>query len=270
MSCDILTSPPPPDRENPVDPSNPNFQPPLASISAGPSDNSTVLDSTVTVRWQGNLGDSVIRFSYQLDGSAWSSADTAKQVTLTYLDEGVHVFNVRAQYVTGAQQATPSTRTFTVDAINGPALRLFPRKAALVAVSSQTLETQIYAEEISGTGFAGAKIVLSYDVTVFQTDSSAIQVYGDPASFLAKNGGSLISFKDVDKVNGVVTLSLAVAGGNPENVTGTGLVARITFQKLTSQPRVTRINISAASNLRTSDNQTENLNVLVGQVVEVR
>ena len=267
VSCDILTNPPPPDRKNPIDPANPNYKQPKAEIISGPADNSTVSDTVVTFQWQGNQPDSVIRFSYRLDSNPWSTPDSSKQKTFSYLDEGVHTFGVKASYLTNIQQDTATSRTFTVDAVKGPALMLVPRKTDIALGSSQQPQPEIYVEEATDLG--GAKIVIEYDNTKFDVDS--VQVYDDARSILKKNGGTLVNFVDIDRANGVATLSLAVVGGSVQSVSGTGPVGKIWLKlKAVLTPQDLRINFASTSSLRDGNNNVVPIKALVSEVIQIR
>lgn len=265
VGCNIVTEPPPPERENPIDPKSPAFQPPKAEIISGPSDNSTVSEHTVTFKWRGNQADNLMLFSYKLDNQPWSEWSNAKEVTLSYLDEGRHTFMVKAKYVNNIEQQTPTQVNFTVDAVKGPALMFVPRKVE--TRSNLSFDTEIYVEEASD--FAGVKIVILYNTSVFDVEN--VQVYKDSKSILLKNGGNIIDFVSVNKGAGKVEINLAVAGGNPTDVNGTGPIGKIRFKVLphVSSGTSSEIKFDNSSTMRDSNNQTVQIKELVPEVVKV-
>ncbi|MFN3135312.1 MAG: triple tyrosine motif-containing protein [Candidatus Kryptonium sp.] len=265
VGCNIVTEPPPPERENPIDPKSPGYQPPKAEIISGPSNNSIVTEHTVTFKWRGNQADNLMSFSYKLDNQPWSEWRSVKEVTFTYLDEGKHTFMVKAKYINNIEQQEPTQVNFTVDAVKGPALMFVPRKVEVRPNSS--FDTEVYIEEASD--FAGVKIIISYNTSIFDVEN--VEVYKDSKSILLKNGGNIIDFVSVDKGVGRVEINLAVAGGNPTNVNGTGPIGKIRFKVLpnVSSGTSSEIKFDNSSTMRNSDNQAVQIKELVPEVVKV-
>jgi len=263
--CNVITEPPPPERENPIDPRNPNFQPPRAEIISGPADNSTVAEHTVTFKWRGNQADSLMLFSYKLDNQNWSEWSNVKEVTFAYLDEGKHTFYVKAKYLNNIEQQQPTQVNFTVDAVKGPAIMFVPRKVEVRPNSS--FDAEVYIEE--AVDFAGVKIIISYNQLYFDVED--VQVYKDSKSILLKNGGSIIDFVNIDKRDGKVEMNLAVAGGNPTDVNGTGPIGKVRFKVLSdvSSGTNSEIRFDNRSIMRNSNNQTVQIKELVPEVVKV-
>jgi len=263
--CNVITEPPPPERENPIDPRNPNFQPPRAEIISGPADNSTVTEHTVTFKWRGNQADSLMLFSYKLDNQNWSEWSNVKEVTFAYLDEGKHTFYVKAKYLNNIEQQQPTQVNFTVDAVKGPAIMFVPRKVEVRPNSS--FDAEVYIEE--AVDFAGVKIIISYNQLYFDVED--VQVYKDSKSILLKNGGSIIDFVNIDKRDGKVEMNLAVAGGNPTDVNGTGPIGKVRFKVLSdvSSGTNSEIRFDNRSIMRNSNNQTVQIKELVPEVVKV-
>lgn len=263
IGCNVITEPTPPERKNPIDPQNPNFQPPRAEVVSGPNDNSTVTTHTVTFQWRGNQADSLMLFSFKLDNQNWSEWSQDKTVTYEYLDEGKHTFYVKAKYVNNIEQQTPTVVNFTVDAIKGPSLMFIPRKS--VVDKGSVFEVGIFAEE--SVNFAGAKIVVSYDFNLFQLDN--VEIYKDTRSILLKNGGTVIDF--IETTTGKVIISVAVAGGNPNNVNGTGAIGSLRF-KVKDNVSSQRANLVFTNEtiMRDSDNNTIQIKELVPGIVEIK
>ncbi len=263
IGCNIITEPAPPERANPIDPANPNFQQPRAEIVSGPGDNSTVTTHTVTFQWRGNQADSLMLFSFKLDNQNWSNWSQNKTVTYEYLDEGSHTFYVKAKYINNIEQQTPTTVKFNVDAVKGPSLMFVPRKS--VVEKGSIFEVKIFAEEAAN--FAGAKIVISYDFNLFDLDN--VEIYKDTTSILLKNGGTLIDF--VETRADRVIINVAVAGGNPSNVNGTGAIGNLRFKVKSSAPtQITNLVFTNETVMRDSDNNTVQIKELVPGIVEIK
>lgn len=83
---------------------------PDTTIAGGPTDGSTIGDSTPTFTFNSN--ESGATFECRLDGAAWTTC--VSPVTTSTLADGEHTFEARARDLFSADQ-TPATRTFTVD-----------------------------------------------------------------------------------------------------------------------------------------------------------
>jgi len=255
IACNILNSPSPPQRNNPTDPANPNYQAPLVEITAGALNNTTILTDSVTFQWRGNLSDDQMLFSYKLDNNNWSPYNQQKKIVLDLLDEGPHTFSAKAKYLNNTEQQTPTQISFTVDAVKGSALKIVPKKTTVAR--NGVFEVELFTEEAAD--FAGAKVVMQYDKNILDLDVTP-EIYKDSKSVLLKNGGSIIDIVEIDKVNGLITLNLAVAGGTTTNVNGTGALAKLRFKVITSLATTTEIKILESSSLRKNDNTQVMLN----------
>ncbi|MBI5100002.1 MAG: thrombospondin type 3 repeat-containing protein [Nitrospirae bacterium] len=93
----------------------PDIVPPQTNITSGPAEGSFISQTSITFNWSGsdNRGGG-LTYSYQIDGSEWSSFDSSTSATLN-LSDGAHTFSVKARDVSGNEDATPATRSFTVD-----------------------------------------------------------------------------------------------------------------------------------------------------------
>src|SRR5918994_1745403 len=93
--------------------------PPQINIASGPSGSTN--DNTPTLSFSGsdNLSQAAnLRYSYKVDGSAWSSYSPETSVTLggaSGLSEGSHTFYVKAKDEAGHENQSPAERGFTVD-----------------------------------------------------------------------------------------------------------------------------------------------------------
>ena len=93
--------------------------PPETNMTSGPSGPSN--DNTPTFSFSGsdNLSQAAnLRYSYKVDGSAWSSYSFETSVTLggaSGLSEGSHTFYVKARDEAGHEDQSPAQLSFTLD-----------------------------------------------------------------------------------------------------------------------------------------------------------
>ncbi|HEX5915672.1 MAG TPA: Ig-like domain-containing protein, partial [Rubrobacter sp.] len=91
--------------------------PPQTKIDSGPSGPTNDNTPTFTFSASDNLSEAWnLRYSYKVDGSAWSSYSFEKSVTLggaSGLSDGSHIFYVKARDEAGNEG--PAQRSFTVD-----------------------------------------------------------------------------------------------------------------------------------------------------------
>ena len=200
--------------ENPLDPDNPDYIPPEVAILS-PAEGAVVVESSITFSWMGNDADMLYR--YKMD-SVWSDWGLPETITIDYIDEGVHGFAVQSSYITG-DTSTVESISFTVDAVEGPALMFYPRKQA--ASQGSSVQFQILAEEVYNV--AGAEFTILFDPTELQINSAAAgTAFGDY--------GEVIFISDIDNSSGSMTISTAVWGENSPSFSGTSAIALIDVQ----------------------------------------
>jgi len=115
FSCDKI-------QENPLDPENPDYTPPETFITMEALEGAVLDTSTVTITWSGN--DLTVEYAYSLNDN-WSEWSSATSVTLNYLDEGDYTFSVKGRYASEVEDESPATVNFSVDMVQGPALRVY-------------------------------------------------------------------------------------------------------------------------------------------------
>ena len=253
-----------PDLSNPIFDNSPDVQGPETTILT----HDAVFDtSTITLSWEGN--EYVNGYSYRLEplsyqdadietymGSSWSELSSATSVTLEYLDEGIYKFYVEGRF--NIDHTDTAFTTFEVNAINGPALRMYPLNQTV------TLEGQfdiyLFAEEINDV--AGIEAELDYNSNFITYDNyvigSAISDYADltifPPPTSDPNGGNIL-------ISGVVA-------GN--GLSGTGAIMKLTFTFSGSDPSTTTIDIDPSNTLlRDIDNYDITIEKMVSGSVEV-
>jgi peptidoglycan/xylan/chitin deacetylase (PgdA/CDA1 family) len=93
-------------------------QPPVTTITAGPT--GWITSGSATFSWNGTddwTPAAQLVYQYQLDGGTWSGWSSATSATLTGLTAGPHTFVVEARDLAGNIEASPPSRTFSVDTI---------------------------------------------------------------------------------------------------------------------------------------------------------
>jgi hypothetical protein len=247
-----------PDFSNPLDPTDPDFVPPVATITNGPDEGATVTSADVSFTWSGV--DRVDAYRYRLDGSEWSDWQLTTTVEFQLLDEEDHVFELMARYPTGTKQTTPTKRAFIVDAVKGSALMFRPRR--IVVAAGDTFSVDVIAEEVED--LMGVRVRGTYDPQMLRLRNV---VQGD---FLAENGGKVVfpDGRDDGVLTGVLAFDTAVAAGTPRGVNGSGSVATLSF--LAQEEGETTLSVGVDSVLRDSQNQPITLNDRVVGVVVVQ
>ena len=259
FGCSKLPSEP--EFDNPIIPDDPNYVPPQTTITSGPAEGTTVVDNhTVTFTWAGNQDS--MTFAHRLNEGTWTDWSYDTTVTLAYLDEGNHLFEVKGQYASGIKDDTPDSRNYTINAIHGPALWLAPRYQEVASGDSFSVEVML--EEVENV-FA-VKAVLEFDPATLQVTN--VEVYEDGRSLLEDNGGTVIPFSKYDNAAGSATIEVATAKGNPPGVDNTGAIARVDFTAVGTGSSL--ISFATASTLRDPDNIDITIVETVPAVVEVR
>ncbi len=226
---------------NPLDPVSVNFVKPDTKITAGPEDSEVLTEERTTFSWEGNrsleiqFGRSLSEYSFRLqhlewpglsEWLEWSEWTGAASFTFSNLDEGDYLFSVKSRYIgMTAEDLSPDTRHFTVDAVKGPTLMTRPRYK--IVKPGDSFEIEIVAEEV--TGLVAVHAVLTYDRSVLETRGEDIGT-GD---FLGASGGEILFLKDLSD-SGTIEINSGVALGNSSGAQGSGVIARIKFKALTA------------------------------------
>ena len=201
---------------NPLDPdNNPDFVEPETVITIDNLEGTTLDTSTVTITFAGN--DGVVEYAYKLSDGDWSvwSADTS--ATLSYIDDGDHVFSVKGRYIPGVEDETPATVNFSVDMVEGPGIRVY---SLLTEMSVDSIvNVSIYAEEVEG--LVVAKFQVKYNASMLSLDTDAIS---KGEMFL---GVTDILFFTEEIGSGLLDVNLSVLGH--DGVSGTGELIRLPF-----------------------------------------
>jgi large repetitive protein len=131
---------------------NVDSPPPETKIDSGPSGPTN--DNTLTFSFSAsdNLSQAWnLRYSYKVDGSAWSSYSSERSVTLggaSGLSEGSHTFYVKARDEAGNEDQSPAERSFTVDTTQPTVKSTTPPLSGATNVGRGTNLTASFSEQM--------------------------------------------------------------------------------------------------------------------------
>ncbi len=258
-SCDVFKTPVNSENpnDNPFDPTNPDYQPPLATITQGPANGSVINNDYVTFSWTGNSSE--CQFSYALDNAEPSVWSSGKTVTFNYLDDGDHSFQVKARYSVDDVQESPSEITFNVNAIEGPALWIYHKKT--ITTINQNFSVDVVVEEVADLSMIS--VVLNFDPVYLSVQDYEVL---ESSSMLA--GKELIKVDSYDNISGKLTVYLALVDGSNTVLSGTGSIIRVSFLSL--KRGTTEVEFCDDCYFRKSDNSAITIMNKVKSLVEIR
>jgi len=167
--------------------------PPDTVITAGPADGSTIATSSATFSFEGTTGDTAV-LQCSLDGGAY--VDCTSPMTFPALADGAHTVRLRAIDAAGNIDATPATRSFTVET---------------TPVDTAAPDTTITAGPADGSRIATDSATFSFEGTTGDTarmqcslDSAAFTDCTSPITFhdLA-DGAHTVEFRAVDAAGNI-------------------------------------------------------------------
>ncbi len=202
--------------DNPVDPENPDYIPPIVSIVSGLSENEILDVERFTITFSGN--ELSMLFRTKLDTNDWTGWFSSTSQTVDFLDEGNHDFYVQGRYTTG-DTSNIVWVPFEVDAVQGPALMFLPRRH-IVSIGEK-IDFKITAEEVYN--LAGAEFHLNYDPSLVSIESV---ISGD----IFSTGGSPIFLFEDKPESGLLTITSATWGQGISSYTGTAVIANVEFE----------------------------------------
>ena len=210
----------------------------------------TYNSSSVSFSWIGN--EFANSFSYRLEPLSyidtvktyisWSEWDTVNMVTLTNLDDGSYNFYIKSRY-TIENVEIPHSVYFIVNAIAGPALRVYPLFQQVS--SGESFNVYIYIEDVVDLG--GMELHLSYPSSNESVNSLS------PGSILSN---APIFFDTINIANGTIELiatTIIPTAEDSVGYTGTGILAKINLTSSISG-RVDTLYIQDSSILKNSGN----------------
>ena len=212
----------------------------------------------MTLSWEGN--EFASDFSYRLEpldyakivgiDTAWSEWSIDTSVTLTYLDEGSYNFYVKSRFNIDSEEAVPDSVFFLVDAVMGPALRMYPLYQAVSPGSS--CDIYLYIEDVEN--LVGMELDISYNTAVISgIETTKGELLANASAF----------FTDPEYSDGVMRII-----ASPENFTdlnGDGAVAKLSFTVTGSDT----LSFLQSSVFKDSANHTINILQRVEGIIEV-
>jgi len=199
---------------------------PTVEFVEAPAEGAVLDNANVSFRWKGSNAW-VSKFDYQLDTEGWSGW-TSNTSLVRVLDEGDHTFVVKGQYPPdenfAGQESAEIVRTFTVDAIHGPALWLRPRQTTVPV--GDTVTVSVMAEDM--TDLMLAHLEIEFDAALL----GWVDADTPDGSLLSSTGADVVFFLKEDQAQGRSIIDLGAAGGWPHGVSGSGAVAAMRFRTL--------------------------------------
>jgi len=250
LSCEKIE----PDLDNPLDPDNPDYESPSISIIAGPADGVTVETSTVEFEWEGN--DTASLYRYKFSDDSWTDWTTQTSVVFDYLDEEQYNFQVQSSYPTGDTSSIISI-SFTVDAVQGPALMFYPRRQ--FATVGDTVSFQILAEEVENLTATEFSIIYN---------TNQIEIVSIVEGTMCSGWGESIFLSEINNTQGVVSIISALIGGEYPSVSGTGELAELKIRIISVGE--TSISFDGSEVLRNPDNVDIQINQIINGQINVQ
>ena len=192
----------------------------MPGITIDNENGSIINNSEITIRWTPNIY--AFEFSYLLEpvDTVWSEWNGDTTANYIYLNEDEYSFFVKSRYQEGVEKENPDSLLFTVDAISGPGLRIYPLFREVE--NSAEFRVDIYAEEVNN--LTGAEIILSYEPEIISLDSTF------EGAFLSQTQGQSISIKEHNPEMGNLVLTLATVLDGAVGLTGSGSLTGLTFK----------------------------------------
>ncbi len=277
-SCDLFTN-----IDNMFDPEHPDFMPPETVLLSGPAEGSIVHNNTVVFSWQHidtsyhadtlstyNLAAKIL-YSFRLTGRDWSEWQSGEglwtspysqwlydestgihTLTLGPLADGPQLFEVRMKYPTEVFEYNWPMRSFTIDAMDGPALMIAPMQTYVDSGNAFYAHVRILEAE----NLMGVRLKMQYDPSMLSIREYAM--FDDSLDFLLGPEPDFLSdftFIDHNAETGIFDLSIGLAGGTYEGVSGTGALIQFTFDHIGDRGNTT-LDILEESTIRDVTNTT--------------
>ena len=205
--------------DNPLDPENPVFDPPETMIVSGPEEGNIVNTSSVSFSFSGN--DLVVEYSYNLNNTGWSEWSSETGITLSYLDEGMHNFQVKGRYLSLDEDLTSAEVNFEVDAIEGPSIRVFPLLSMTEIGQIKTVD--IFIEEVEAVMLT--EFTISYNPLFVALQNIEM------GELLSEFSGETVMINESFEENGInfIRFDIGVALGEVGGINGSGSIVKIEF-----------------------------------------
>ena len=214
ISCTKKTNP----TSNPLDPDTDEYDPPIVSIASSIVSGSVIEESQLTLELSGN--EFVTEYRFKLDNYDWEDWTESSVITLDFLDEGDHIVQFQSRYLSGDESEVLSF-DFTVDAVSGPSVMFYPRRA--YAQNNETVTLEILAEEVEN--LSGFEFYIRFDQNKIQLND----IYSGGA-FSSESGDPI--FLTDQSNSGELVITSAVWGQDAPAFNGTGSLVILSFKML--------------------------------------
>jgi len=203
-----------------TDPDNPYYVVPYATILAAFSSGDTLTTAEVLLQWTGSVVDSCL-FTWSVDSLIFSDWTEDTLVVLPPLDEGWHIFELRAKYINGIEQEINASITFFINAITGPALRLTP--AYQKVILNNPFIVDVWLEEVAN--WSGGRITIVWDHMLAHVEQ--FMLADQSAEFLSQNNSTIVS--RVDEYPDSLVIDIGLVDDLLTGISGSGKIASIDF-----------------------------------------
>ena len=214
----------------------------------------TVDGSTASFNWEGNKF--AFSYSFRLESQSyenpvgiyinWSDWSSDTLVTLEDLDEGQYIFQVKSRF-DEVEQVEPTTGNFEIDAIVGPAMRIYPLRQKVGGEDS--FDVYLYAENIDD--IAGLQVELQFN-------SDQIVFIGSPDNCGLESNSFCPQLDD----SRITILNWNINGDFNSDIP----IAQLSFNRLRNEH--TEIIISSAI-LRNSNNEDIDVDYYFNGIIEM-
>ena len=217
--------------DNPLDPSNPEYEKPTISILS-PSDQQTINTDKVDVALQGN--ELVSDYRYKIvtsdvyKSSDWSSWSSSNKVSLEFLNEYTYTVNAQSRYL-NEETSDEASVTFTVDALQSSSLLLYPRQVQPSTNSS--FKVELYAHSLSNV--SALEYVIAFDPSKITFIENSSNTYGDV---------NVVNYDGISKVYYTIGVYNNQTGFEKDQ-----LIAEISFRAITASSTINILSAAAKS-----------------------
>jgi len=224
---------------------------PVVRFLSGPGPEETALEDSATWELAADKIFGEVEYSTRMDGGSWSDWSADPVFGYGGLEEsslfGSHEIEGRVR--TAAGQSNPQMRSFEVDALQGPAIRITPMR--MQTSPGEDMTVSVVLEEVIGV--LGGRVVVTFDEAIEVSDASWVEDLLDGATAISPS---------ITVERGRVELGFAAAG-LAGGISGTGALLRLTLSANSSSA----IEIGSESTLRDLSNQDIPIRVRDGQIL---
>jgi len=225
---------------------------PTTHITSGPEHGTTIDKDSVTFTWE---LDSETEYSYYLDGNNWSDWSRLSFSKFNYLDEGYHSFHIKSRYEPLIEEKTPVIINFTVDALDGPGLRVYPLMSTIDMTSVSFID--IFVEEVDSLALGEFSVIYNQSLI----NIASIEVGAMLSNYDSPGGATPLFIAEDD--NGIININFTILGGS--GLSGSGSI--VSFKLIGESSGSFTMQIINRVFRDVNNNDIPSLNPVNGQVV---